>query len=142
MQQLTEKLNSQLMSGMGMSAAGQGSMPPPPPEDAGFSKEELTQHLAEISGSDSSRSALIENIIENFEQADADGDGLVSFKEAMAFDQTAVSSSSSQGNPSSSPVDITDLDTNDKLLQQILLLMQAYTTGNETDAASAVSVMV
>jgi Ca2+-binding EF-hand superfamily protein len=68
-----------------------GGAPPPPPmegNEAGFTKEELTDQLEEIGSTDSKRSSFISGIIENFDAADTDGDGKVSLEEAIAYDKT------------------------------------------------------
>jgi Ca2+-binding EF-hand superfamily protein len=69
-----------------VSAMGAGMMPPPPPEnDQGFTAEELTAQLEEIGDSDSDRTAFIQNILDNFDEADTDGDGRVNLREAIAY---------------------------------------------------------
>lgn len=102
----------------------QGGMPPPPPQnDAGFTKDELQSQLGEIGSSDSKRSSLISDIVQNFDKADTDGDGKVSFKEAMAFEQsqsTSTSTGTSETGAAASD------DSNAKLMMQIMRLIQAY----------------
>lgn len=97
-EQLDNQFNSlrmeQAMSSMGGPGGpgGSGGMPPPPPEnDEGFTEDELSAQLEEIGSSDSKRSSLISSVLENFDEADTDGDGKVSFKEAMAYDQASSS---------------------------------------------------
>ena len=111
-------------------ANGTGNMPPPPPEnDTGFTKDELTSQLEEIGSSDSKRANFISNIVNNFEAADADGDGKVSFKEARAFSAANQSDSADASSGSStSSTDTTAAQSSDerKLLAQIMQLMQAY----------------
>ncbi len=101
--------------------AAMGGMPPPPPggqggqggpggagggNDAGFTKDQLTSQLSEITSSgssDSQRADLISKVVSNFDKADSDQDGKVSFKEAMAYDQsTKTGASSGTGSSSSS----------------------------------------
>lgn len=143
LKQVAEQLDNQFMStrmsgampggGMGgMPGGGMGGMPPPPPpngkDDGGFTKDELSSKLNGISSADSERSSLLSNIVGNFDEADSNGDGKVSFKEAMAYDQkstTTVSSSSSSTSSTSNG----DMET--KLLSQIMKLVQAYGLGNE-----------
>lgn len=95
--QLNSTRMSQAMGGMG-GPGGMGGMPPGPPppggpggggseDDAGFTLEELQGQLEETGSTDSERASLISSVIENFDEADTDGDGKVSFKEAMALDQ-------------------------------------------------------
>lgn len=116
----------------------QGGMPPPPPpgdasganeNDSGFTKEELSSQLSEIGSSDSKRASLINNIVQNFDQADTDGDGKVSFKEAMAYDKANPSSASTVSS-SSSTSDTSSTESSDaKLFKQLLDLMRAYGSG-------------
>lgn len=86
MTKLAETLDNQFnMSRM------EGAIPPPPPpeEDEGFTEEELASQLEEIGSTDSARSTLISSIVENFDEADADGDGKVSRTEAMSYAESA-----------------------------------------------------
>ena len=111
--------------------AAEGGMPPPPPpsggqDDAGFTKDELSSQLEEIGSSDSQRSSLISKVVNNFEAADTDQDGKVSFKEAMAYDQKESSSTSSVTTDSTSSGTAKAETSELKLMQQILQLMQAY----------------
>lgn len=122
-----EQLDNQFAS---MRMQGGGSMPPPPPppgNDAGFTKDELSSQLDEIGSSDSQRSSLISDIVQNFDKADTDGDGKVSFSEAMAYDQSQSSTSTGTEN---SEMQAAAEDSNQKLMMQIMRLMQAYNTDN------------
>lgn len=144
--QLADQLASQaLQAGGGMPGGGMGGgmsggmPPPPPPNDAGFTKDELQSQLDEIGSSDSKRSSLISNIVANFDQADTDGDGKVSFKEAMSFDKSSRSNSSSASSSASSAGTASSAadtggagsDLNLKLMQQIMQLARAYSIGND-----------
>lgn len=116
----------------------QGGMPPPPPpqgEDQGFSKDELTAQLEEIGSSDSKRSSLISNIINNFDTADSDGDGKVTFEEAMSFDQNSKSTSASSSSDSSTSSTSTTASDDSKFMLQIMKLMQAYNIGRTDDSS-------
>ena len=137
LQQLAQQLDDQFQS----SRMQAGGMPPPPPpaDDQGFTKDELTSQLEEVGETDSTRSSLLSGIIENFEAADTDGDGKVSFREAMAYQQ-----SSSGGNASSTATTSTgsgaaasNEDIDARLMLQIMRLMQAYGAGNEDGATSS-----
>ncbi|HZW25964.1 MAG TPA: EF-hand domain-containing protein [Gallionella sp.] len=138
-QSLARQLESQLMSGNSMQA---GNMPPPPPPQngAGFTKDELTSQLNGVGSSDSTRSSLISSVIENFDQADSDGDGKVSFKEAMAFDQSSSSdSTTSSTSNSSSSASLVSEDLNAKLMRQLMQLMQAYNLNGQSKEGSNIS---
>ena len=113
----------------------QGGMPPPPPptgaqeSDSGFTKDELTSQLSEIGSSDSTRSSLITKVVENFEKADTNGDGKVSFQEAMAYDQstkTSSSTDSSSSSTSSSSTASSTAKTDAQVFRQLMELLRTY----------------
>lgn len=115
--------------------ASMDRMPPPPPpgrngDDTGFTKDELTSQLEEIGSTDSERSSLISNIIENFDEADIDGDGKVSFKEAMDFDQDNDTSSVTNSTLTAS-TESGEIDR--KVAMQVMQLLQAYNLGDDSD---------
>jgi len=99
--QLTSSEFSDNFSNLLYSAQGtMGSMGsrPPPPEDSGKSKDELTAMLEEMEQEDETASSGLESLLENFDTADTDGDGKVTMQEAMAYkESTAESSESSSG---------------------------------------------
>lgn len=146
LQQVAAELDSQFnnMRMHGGGPGGPGGMPPPPPpeNDTGLTAEELASQLEEIGDSDSQRAELISNVLENFDEADSDGDGKVTFKEAMALDQSG--SDSSAGTTSTTSATTTETEAQDDVLQQILQLMQAYQVfgreDNDTGIASAFSI--
>lgn len=129
LKQLHEQLDSEF-NRMRM----QGGMPPPPPAaDKGFTEDELKAQLAEIGDTDSTRSALISKIVDNFAAADTDGDGKVSFAEAMAYDestQTAASSETTSTTVGSSEAQV---------MRKIMELLQAY---RSDDAGSGLSTLL
>ena len=97
-----------------------GGMPPPPPpsdSDSGFTQDELESQLAEIDSSDTTRSDLLTKIVANFDEADTDSDGKVSFQEAMAYDESTTSTASSATTASSAATDAGF--TVDELTQQL-----------------------
>ncbi|WP_028993531.1 EF-hand domain-containing protein [Azonexus hydrophilus] len=104
----------------------QGGMPPPPPppmNDSGFTKEELEAQLAEIGGADSDRANLIADVVANFEAADTDGDGKVSFKEAQAYQESQrAESTASSAATSAEQV----ASTESQVMMRVMQLMQAY----------------
>lgn len=133
------------MGGMG----GMGGMPPPPPpqDDTGFTEEELQSQLDEIGSTDSKRSALISSVLENFDAADTNSDGKVSFQEAMAYDQSTTSSTSTTTSTSSSSSDSTTASTSSatdseaQLMLQIMKLAQAYGLFDKGGESSSVSAL-
>ena len=135
-QKLAEALDSQAF-GSRMGAAGGMPPPPPPPgggeDDAGFTEDELQSQLAEIGSTDGKRASLISSVVENFDKADANGDGKVSASEAMAYEQSTqggTSGSASSGSASS--------QTDAMLAHRLMELMRAYGGGSPGSAASSV----
>ena len=147
LKKLAEQLDSQINQ-----ARMDGAMPPPPPNgangnnDTGFTKDELSQQLSEIDSSDSKRSSLINNIVQNFEKADTDGDGKVSFKEAMAFDKansTSSSGSTSTSSPTASTTDSgssTTQATDKQVFRQLMELLRTY-GDNSTNTSGVASLL-
>jgi Ca2+-binding EF-hand superfamily protein len=135
---LQEQLDSQFNQ-MRMQGAG-GPPPPPPADDAGFTKDELSSQLEEIGSSDSKRSSTISNIVNNFEAADTNSDGKVSFTEAMAYDQSTQSSSATDS--STTTASASD-NSEAKIMMKIMQLMHAYTqqdqSGNAVSSLLSVS---
>jgi Ca2+-binding EF-hand superfamily protein len=122
-------------NGLGPQVGGAngGMMPPPPPpeNDMGFTVEELTAQLEEIGDSDSERASFIQSILDNFEEADADSDGRVTFEEAMAYNEADSDATST----------VASTDVNDKIMMQIMQLLQAYNIGGpEENSSSTLSV--
>lgn len=134
----SESSTSDATSTTGTQAANGMPPPPPPPNDQGFSLEELQSQLEDIGSSDSQRASLLSNIVDNFSSADTDGDGKVTFQEAMSYDQnssTGSSSSTSTTTASTDSTSSTDAASEKRLLQQIMQLMQAY--GRPDDSSSS-----
>ena len=125
-EQLDGEFNRMRMQGGGPGGPqGMGGMPPPPPpaDDAGFTEEELTAQLEEADGNDSARSELLSKIVDNFEAADSNGDGKVSFQEAMAYDQSTASETATSTASSSEA----------QVMRQIMELLHAYGSGQAQD---------
>ena len=89
--ELTSMLSAQ-------STMASGSMPPPPPpssssshgqEDNGYTQDELTAMAKEVSSTDSNLASLLSSVAENFDAADANGDGKVTSAEAMAYQRSS-----------------------------------------------------
>lgn len=118
-------------------------MPPPPPSgaqssngaDEGFTSDELKAQLDELGESDAKRSTLINKVLNNFSAADVDSNGKVSFAEAMQLDK--ASSTDTTGAASQSDVSAEQLQQ--KLMRQIMRMMQAYGTSETSDATTASS---
>lgn len=131
------------MGGMG-GPGGAGGMPPPPPPQAGgqgFTKDELSSQLEEIGSTDSTQSSLLSSVIENFDEADTDENGKVSFQEAMAYEQSSrTSAAMNQSGDSASAATGSSVSGNDndaKVMLQIMKLMQAYNLGGQDQGANS-----
>lgn len=123
-------------------AGGMAGMPPPPPpeDDSGFTKDQLSSQLEEIGGTDSERASLISNIVANFEAADTDGDGKVSFAEAQTYDSESKSSATASDS-TSTKTSSTSANSDNALMMKIMQLMHAYgTTGQDDQTSSLLSV--
>ncbi|MBK7954813.1 MAG: EF-hand domain-containing protein [Candidatus Accumulibacter sp.] len=132
--QLDEQFRSIRMSG-GMS--GMGRMPPgemPPSGDSGgLTKDQVNTAAKEVKSSDSKASSALADLAKNFDKADTNQDGKVSFQELIAFEQKTSSpsvSSSTEAGSSSSNTDYA------KVMLQIARLMQAYSIGGDQNSNS------
>ena len=142
--QLDQQFDSLRMQGAMGGMGGMGGMPPPPPpaQEIGFTEDELNAQLAEIGDTDDVRADLLETVLNNFSAADTDGDGKVSFTEAMAAKQAADGSTAATGT-STSPAAASGASSEDglKVMMQIMRLMQAYGDSEQgTRPAAAISV--
>jgi len=107
-------------------------------DGGGLTKSQLTTAAKETSSSDSTASSSLTNLVNNFDKADTNGDGKVSIKEAIAYDQKTSSSSTTSASTSTdanSSDSNNDLET--KLLSQIMKLMQAYGIGGDQTSGSS-----
>ncbi len=138
LKKVADELSNQFMSmrmsmggGMHGSAGGRpDGVGGPPGDSAGFSKDELSNRLGAIASSNSPLASALSGIVENFETADSDGDGKVSYKEAAAYRQQNSSASELQGAADISAGNSPDM-ANIKVMQQILQLVRAYGIGGE-----------
>lgn len=156
MQKLADALDSQAMSSrMGLGGMGHqggaGGMPPPPPsgqggpggQDAGMTKDELTSVSSKLAATDSQASSLMSKVASNFDKADTDGDGKVSFKEAMAYEQssqsdsTSTTSSTTSADTSSTAAASQSQDSQARMLQQLMQLVRAYGSGQDGESGDS-----
>lgn len=149
LKQVAEQLDNQAMSlrmnggmpagaapGGGMSGMMGGGMPPPgamPP--GGMTKDQLSSAASDASSTDSAASSGLTNLVNNFDTADTDGDGKISLKEAVAYDQKNAAATAGSASPSTSSgssangTAASGSDANVKVMAQIMKLMQAYGVG-------------
>lgn len=147
-----EELSSQLDGARPQGGpSAMGGMPPPPPpqntddsEDTGFTVDELSAQLEEIGSTDETRASFLSNVIENFDDADSDGDGKVTFKEAMALQESQSAAATATDEDSSAATTTTTVaeDDTNQLLAQILKLAQTYGLASEQNALSRLSLNV
>lgn len=121
-----------------------GGMPPPPPPDggkngAGLTKDQLGDMASDLSATDSKRAHLMSNLFAHFDKADTDGNGKVSFKEAMIFDQQNQISAMASADSSSS----SSTNNDSSIMKRIIELIHAYNSnnGSATGGAGTVSVL-
>ena len=101
-----------------------------------MTRDELTRTANQLGTSDA-RSALMSEIVQSFDQSDTDGDGKVSFQEAMAFQQSsgtasnAVSTASTDSGFGSASSSSSNGNSEARVMMQIMKLMQAYSIGND-----------
>lgn len=131
MKELTEQFESSF------NASRTSGMPPPPPpsdeEDEGLTEDQLTSIASEVSSSDSKLSSLLSVAASNFDAADADGDGKVTFSEAMAYQESQQSTSSSAAANTNTVTAASDSSSSTststsqaEILHRIMQLMDAY----------------
>lgn len=148
-EELDSQFSSMRMGGFGgpQGSGGMAGMPPPPPptDGEGFTQDELSSQLEEIGNTDSERSTFISNVVSNFEAADTDGNGKVSFAEAKAYNDdssstssltTAATTSSTSQNGGTTTA---STDSDALLLKKIMQLMHAYGPPNQDQQSAAIS---
>ena len=156
-QALQDQLDSQfnamrVQQGMG-SMNGMGGMPPPPPgggrggqgEDAGFDQSQLSElaSAAEEAG-DSRGASMFSELADNFDEADADGDGKVTFSESVAYREQQQQTSSeddsrsdtSSASTSSSSTSLSQ-EMQNRIAQRLMDMMRAYDRPERDSDSSA-----
>lgn len=142
---LDSQINQMRMDGTLLGRQGgmapHGGMPPPPSSQGGgdkpdLTKEQLTSMSSALASTDSQRASQMSNIAQNFEAADTNSDGKVSFQEAQAYDQahpsSTASSSGEVSNNSSSNMDA-------RILKQMMDLFQAYGYSDSSSSGSIIT---
>ena len=130
------KLQQQLEDQFGQMRMQQGMPPPPPPQnDEGFTQDELQAQLEVIGDTDSQRASLISNIVSNFAAADSDGDGKVSFAEAMAYDKSQQGGGGDSATTSASTAASGERSQYDAV-SRMLQLLQAYSRPDDSNISS------
>ena len=125
--------------------------PPPTQNAGGLTQDQLTSIATKLSADPSSansqRAQLVNDVANNFSKADANGDGKVSFREAIAYEKSTKAASASAGTSSDSSSGNNSASTQEtqaRMMHQLMQLIQAYGNGSQdaqaaTQSASPVS---
>ena len=133
---LLQKVADQLEDSFGAARVGQamGNRPPPPPppagEDEGMSVEQLGAMAEEAEASGSAEASELAALVESFDEADTDGDGKVSFQEAMAFRESEAAASGASSDSRPPPPDEAARD--ERMLARVLRMLQEYAGDSST----------
>jgi len=147
LKQLAEELDSQFNAmrsqGMGgmMMAGGMQGMPPPPPaggeDDAGLEQEQLSAMAADASeAGDSVAAARFAALAENFDSADSNQDGKVSFAESVAYEEAQRSSSGTSSEDSG--VASADSEQDGRIMMRLMAMLRAYSSDDDSNSGSSV----
>ncbi|MDC7696313.1 EF-hand domain-containing protein [Vogesella indigofera] len=147
LKQLAEELDSQFNAmrsqGMGgmMMAGGMQGMPPPPPaggeDDAGLEQEQLSAMATDASeAGDSVAAARFAALAENFDSADSNQDGKVSFAESIAYEEAQRGSSGSDSE--NSGVASADSEQDGRIMMRLMAMLRAYSSDDDSNNGSSV----
>ncbi|GGX77665.1 hypothetical protein [Vogesella alkaliphila] len=129
-------LRSQGMGGMMMAGGMQGMPPPPPPAsggDDGLDQNRLSAMAADASeAGDSEAAARFAALAENFDSADSNQDGKVSFAESIAYEE-AQRGSTGGGD---SDVAGAGSEQDNRLMMRLMAMLRAY--GSDDDSGGSV----
>ena len=92
------------------------------PADAGLTKEQLSEKLQSLGSADSRRAGALSKLVDNFDKADANGDGKLTREESRAYlksTRTDQAGGPASGNDAASA------------LAKALQLLKAYVDGNQ-----------
>jgi len=138
---LLQKVADQLEDSFGAARVGQamGNRPPPAGGDEGMSVEQLGAMAEEAEASGSAGASELAALVESFDEADTDGDGKVSFQEAMAFRESEAAASGESSDSRPLPPDEAARD--ERMLARVLQMLQEYAgDSNTTSTGSTLSV--
>lgn len=144
LQALQSQLDSQFnaMRTQGMAAmGGMGGMPPPPPpgNDAGLDQDQLSSMASDASASgDSTAAARFSSLAANFDAADSNGDGKVSFQESIAYEQSQNASSDSAGATASAD----SSSQSARVLHRLMEMLRAYDSNDNTGGSQLLNTAV
>lgn len=136
-----QKVADQFEDSFGAARVGQamGNRPPPPPppagEDEGMTVDELSAMAEEAEASGSAGASELSALAESFDEADTDGDGKVSFQEAMAFRESNASAGEGQASARPAPPD--EAEREDRVLARVLEMLSQYDAGESSTTSSS-----
>lgn len=107
-----------------MRLQGQGDMPPPPPgeqADQGLSKDQLTEMVNNAGSAAGGGNDGLSRLLDNFDQADGDGDGKITRDEAKSFYESQNVGASATG-VSGQSAESGDM----QFMKKLMDLLQAY----------------
>ncbi|GHD78201.1 EF-hand domain-containing protein [Vogesella fluminis] len=146
LKQLAEELDSQFNAlrsqGMGgmMMAGGRQGMPPPPAgggDDAGLEQEQLSAMAVDASeAGDSVAAARFTALAENFDSADSNQDGKVSFAESIAYEE--AQRGSSDGSSGDGSVAGADSEQDGRIMMRLMAMLRAYGSDDDSNSGSSV----
>lgn len=133
-----QKLSDQLDNHRGGMGAAGGMPPPPPPpqgaDDAGLDEDQLSGLLEAIQASGQTQgSDQLSALLENFDTADANGDGKINAAEAKSFAQSQQGENTGSGFQPS---------TEQQVMATVMQLMQTYSVFGDEQAARSGSISV
>ena len=126
------RMNGGMQSGgVGGGMEGMGGMPPGG-DSGGLTKDQVTAAAKEVGSTDSKASSALTSLAKNFDTADTNQDGKVSFQELVAYEQmtSSTSSSSTEASSASSNSDSA------KVMMQIMKLIHAYNIGVDQNSST------
>ncbi|WP_174875320.1 EF-hand domain-containing protein [Vogesella oryzae] len=135
--QMGDEFNAMRTQGMPDMMAG-GMPPPPPPKDdnGGLDQSQLSSLASDAASSgDTSAANRFASLAANFDSADSNGDGKVSFQESIAFEQTQRSQEASAGSSDNSNELIAP-----QALQRLMGMLRQYDGANITIISQQISI--
>jgi len=141
LKQLAEELDSQFNAMRSQGMGGMQGMPPPPPaggeDDAGLEQEQLSAMAADASeAGDSVAAARFAALAENFDSADSNQDGKVSFAESIAYEEAQRGGSGTSSEDSG--VASADSEQDGRIMMRLMAMLRAYSSDDDSNSGSSV----
>lgn len=122
-----------------MRMQGQGGDMPPPgdQQDEGLSKDQLTSMLEDAGSTDSKKTDILTQLVNNFDAADSNGDGKITRDEARSYNEKSTSNTSNTSVATSSSQSANTSDM--QFMKKMMELMRAYGGFNSDSQSSSFS---